>query len=240
MQQNDQYLRIIIVSNLLTIFITLFTVVSYGQQSIVRQRPIPQHLIVMQGDTLAYDILPILPVGDGAKEYWANYYNAELFVPKIYYYVVLAEELLKKYDSDMALLNGKKARKKYMKKANKELKKELGEDIRKMSEIRGRFLIQLLYRQTQKRAYDIIAEYRGEGTAKLWQGISRLGGANLKLTYDAYGKDSFTEIVVRDIESGKLAYEDHTPKTQTGKEVMENRRKRRKKSKRKSNELAKK
>lgn len=221
-------IRMIIRVRLLFLILILVPFASFSQELIKKKRPLPQHMVVTNGDTVAYDILPILPVGIDAKDYWTKYYTAKVFVPKIYYYVALAEELLQKYEADLSTVETKKDRKKYIKKANKQLKQELGEDIRKMSETRGRYLIKLIHRQTQKRAFDIIAEYRGKGTAKLWQGISKVGGADLKLTYDAYGKDSHIEMVVRDIESGILAYEDHTPKTELGKDLMNKRKKKRK------------
>lgn len=184
-------------------------------------------MIVYEGDTMAYDFLPAVPVGGDSKEYWANYNKARLFVPKIYYYAVLAKELLTKYEADLAKLKNKRHKRQYLKKANKELKEELGEDIKQMSEIRGFFLVKLIHREVGKTAFEIIEEYRGKATASMWQTVSRLGGADLKHRYDGYGDDSYIELVVRDIEDGRIAYEDHTPKTETGKEVMSKRKKRR-------------
>lgn len=186
-------------------------------------------MVVYEGDTVAYDILPAVPVGEAGEDFWKRYNQAKFFIPKVYYYAILAKELLNKYDTDLADLSSKKEKKKYLKKANKELKQELGDDISKMSEIRGFYLVKMIHREMDKRAYDIIAEYRGKGTARMWQGISRLGGANLKLTYDAQDEDGYMELVIREIEDGTLAYEDHTPKTDTGKKVMKDRKKRKKK-----------
>ncbi len=191
----------------------------YGQKNSTK-------LIVDDGDTLISEVLPAVPVGPGSDDFWKKYNHAKYFVPKIYYYAVLVEELTKKYETDMAEMESKKERKKYLKAAKKNLKDEFGDDIREMSQTRGVYLMKLIDRQTNKMAYTILEEYLGKTKAQLWQGISRIGGADLKGRYDPQGEDGYIELVVREIEDGSLKYEDHTPKTEEGKEVMSKRKKR--------------
>ncbi len=188
---------------------------------------------IYEGDTVLYDELPAVPVGFGAEDFWKNYYHAKLFVPNVYYYAILVKELSDKYDADIELLTSNRARKKYIKKAKKNLKEEFSEDIKQMSVTRSFYLVKLIERETDKMAYTLLEEYLGKTKAKLWQGISRLGGADLKRKYDPQGDDGYIELVVREIEDGKLKYEDHSPKTEEGKAVMEKRKRRKKNQNRK-------
>lgn len=181
---------------------------------------------IYQGDTVFYDELPAVPVGVGAEDFWKNYYHAKVFVPKVYYYAILVKELSEKYDKALSQLDSKRAQKKYIKKAKKNIKKEFGDDIREMSVTRSFYMIKLIDRETDKMAYTLLSEYIGKTKAQLWQGISRLGGADLKRRYDSQNEDGYIELVVREIESGALKYENHTPKTDEGKEVMNKRKKR--------------
>ena len=59
--------------NVITILFVFLSVTLFSQDKLTVKRALPQHLIVMDGDTLAYDILPILPVGEDAEEYWTQY-----------------------------------------------------------------------------------------------------------------------------------------------------------------------
>lgn len=189
---------------------------------------------IYDGDTMLYDLLPAVPVGPGAEDFWNKYNHAKVFVPKIYYYAVLIKELTAKHDAAIAALESKKEKRKYVNKAKKGLKKEFGDDIREMSTTRSFYMIKLIDRETNRMAYDILSEYLGTTKATLWQGISRLGGADLKRRYDPFGEDGYIELVVREIEDGTLKYEDHTPKTEEGQEAMKNH-KRKLKEKRKKN-----
>ena len=188
---------------------------------------------IYKGDTVFYDELPAVPVGAGSDDFWKNYHHAKTFVPKVYYYAILVKELSNKYDQEMEHMDSKRAKKKYIKKAKKNIKKEFGDDIREMSVTRSFYMIKLIERETDKMAYTLLAEYLGKTKAQLWQGISRLGGADLKRHYDPQNDDGYIELVVREIESGTLTYEDHTPKIVDGREVMSKRKKRIKKEKKK-------
>lgn len=211
----------------LILLIILLPIFAFGQSGSKTK----SRLAIYEGDTVLYDELPAVPVGFGAEDFWKNYYHAKVFVPKVYFYAILVKELSDKYDSDMALLTSKRDRKKYIKKAKKNLKAEFSEDIKQMSVTRSFYLVKLIERETDKMAYTLLEEYLGKTKAKLWQGISRLGGADLKRMYDPQRDDGYIELVVREIEDGKLKYEDHSPKTKDGKEVMEKRKKRRRKQK---------
>jgi hypothetical protein len=68
----------------------------------------------------------------------------------------------------------------------------------------GRLLIKLIDRETQNTSYDLIKDYRGKFSAAFWQGIARIFGTNLKEEYDRFGDDALIEIILMEIESGRL------------------------------------
>ncbi|MFT7614029.1 MAG: hypothetical protein ACI9J3_003011 [Parvicellaceae bacterium] len=179
--------------------------------------------IVYDGDTMAFDLLPAVPVGEGGQEFWANYHHAMKWVPKIYYYSALIKELSVMHDSVLGSLETRKEQIKYVRKNKKDVKKEFGAAIKEMSTTRSFYMIKLIDRETDKMAYEILAGYIGKPKASMWQMISRLGGANLKEHYDAQGDDGYIELVVRQIEDGSLEFEDHSPKTEDGKKALSKR-----------------
>ena len=73
-----------------------------------------------------------------------------------------------------------------------------------MTITQGRLLIKLIDRETQNTSYTLIRQYRGGLSAAFWQGIARIFGTNLKDEYDPYGEDALIEMIVNDLEDGRL------------------------------------
>ena len=76
--------------------------------------------------------------------------------------------------------------------------------MRQLTITQGRLLIKLIDRETQNTSYALIREYRGWFSAAFWQGIARIFGTNLKDEYDAYGQDALIELIIWEIDSGRL------------------------------------
>ena len=68
--------------------------------------------------------------------------------------------MLEGFNDTLALLSSNRIKKRYLKRANKMLKNEFGDEIRKMSINRGTHLMKLIYRNTGLTTYDIIKLYR--------------------------------------------------------------------------------
>jgi hypothetical protein len=81
---------------------------------------------------------------------------------------------------------------------------EYEDDMREMTMTQGRLLIKLVDRETQNTSYDLIRDFRGKFTAAFWQGIARIFGTNLKEEYDADGEDAPIELIINEIEAGRL------------------------------------
>ena len=89
-----------------------------------------------------------------------------------------------------------------MKNLEKELLDKHKEELKKWSISDGKILLKLINRETNRSAYSIIENFRGEFSAVFWQGIARLFKNNLKDGYDPENEDRMLEEVVRKIESG--------------------------------------
>lgn len=123
---------------------------------------------------------------------------------KVYPYAVVVRQRLEEVNNEMRLLDSDKSRREYIKEFEKNVFGEYEDDIRQMTITQGRLLIKLIDRETQNTSYELIRDYRGGFTAAFWQGIARIFGTNLKEQYDPYGEDALIEILIWEIESGRI------------------------------------
>lgn len=123
-------------------------------------------------------------------------------VKKVYPLAVEARILLDKYEPVYYSLNSQRARRKLMKNLEKELLDKHKEELKKWSISDGKILLKLINRETDRTAYSIIKDFRGEFSAVFWQGIARLFENNLKDGYHPDEEDKMLEEIVRKIEMG--------------------------------------
>jgi hypothetical protein len=74
----------------------------------------------------------------------------------------------------------------------------------KMSIDEGQYLIKLVHRECGITAYEVITKYLGGTKTFMWQTLSRLGGADLKLKYDPEGDDVVMEDIMKKVEKGEI------------------------------------
>lgn len=162
--------------------------------------------IVIGNDTIIQRIVPeiwVYPERKFAnKRQQQNYSKYVAKVKKVYPLAVEARVLLAKYEPYYYAMDNKRDRKKLMKNLEKELLDKHKEELKKWSISDGKILLKLINRETNRSAYSIIENFRGEFSAVFWQGIARLFKNNLKDGYDPQGDDRMLEEVVRKIESG--------------------------------------
>jgi hypothetical protein len=125
-------------------------------------------------------------------------------IKKVYPYAKLAGERLRYYKTVIDTIPTEKARKTYLKKAEKELEAQFGDQIRDLTFSQGKILIKLIYRETGNSTYEIVKELRGGFTAFVWQTLARIFGYDLRSDYDPTGDDVIIEQIVQMIESGAL------------------------------------
>jgi len=125
-------------------------------------------------------------------------------IKRVYPYAYLVRVRLNQVSEDLKNISEEKERKEYIKSVEKDIFGEYEDDMRQMTISQGRLLIKLIDRETQNTSYDLIREYRGKFPAVFWQTIARFFGTNLKDEFDAYGEDALIELIIREIEAGRL------------------------------------
>jgi len=140
---------------------------------------------------------PMTPAMRKRMEEWTRLRNA---VYVTYPYARKAGVIMNEMNAKLALITSEGERKSYIKSREKELKKEFADPLEKLSVYQGRILMKLINRQTGNNCYNIIKEYKGGFTARLWQTVAFFFGSNLKQPYDPKGDDQAIESIVQEVE----------------------------------------
>ncbi len=125
-------------------------------------------------------------------------------IKRVYPYAVMVRLKLHQVNDELNTITNEKKRKEYLKNVEKAVFADYEGDISQMTITQGRLLIKLIDRETQNTSYALIREYRGKLSAAFWQGIARLFGTNLKEEYDAYGDDALIELIINEVDAGRL------------------------------------
>lgn len=163
---------------------------------------------IINGDTIPFVDLNAITVFPQAKFSYNNellkYEKLVYRVRKVYPYAKLAARKLEEYKKILDTIPTPRGRKQFIKKAQKELETQFGDEIRKLSFNQGKILIKLIYRETGNSTFDIVKELRGGLSAFIWQSMAGLFGYDLKTTYDPANEDQMIEKIVQMIDAGAL------------------------------------
>jgi hypothetical protein len=161
-------------------------------------------IIVYNGDTIpakTYAVVNVFHVMTYAmrkrNEAMTRLRNA---VYVTYPYARKAGMILNDMNAHLAKMNTESEKKDYIKSKEKELKKEFTDPMEKLSVYQGKVLMKLINRQTGNNWDDIIKEYKGGFSARVWQTVAFLFGSSLKQPYDAQGDDHDVEVIVQEVE----------------------------------------
>lgn len=174
-------------------------------------RPVygPYDTITVPGKVYDNELLPAstgaytwvhAPMPPGMRrrlEEWTRLRNA---VYVTYPYARRAGLIMNEMNAKMALLTTEKERKAYISSREKELKKQFTEPLEQLSIYQGKILMKLINRQTGNNCYEIIKEYKGGFSARLWQTVAFFFSSNLKQPYDPKGDDKAIESIVEEVE----------------------------------------
>jgi hypothetical protein len=131
------------------------------------------------------------------RQEWTRLRNA-IYVT--YPYARKAGVIINEINAKLAGVTDKEQRKKYLKTREKELKKEFADPLSNLSVYQGKVLMKLINRQTGNNCYDIIKEYKGGFTARVYQTVAFFFNSNLKQPYDAKGSEQEMESIVLEVE----------------------------------------
>ncbi len=165
--------------------------------------------------------------------YRVKYNWTKYFVKEVYVYSVLASDMLNEIEDTLVLIESKKAKKKYIKKAYKSLKKEFGYEVSQLTITRGHFLMKILHKETGRTAYEILEQYRGKLKAKTWEAVLKLNKTTLKKYYSPEIEDVILDQVLKEIEEGKIIPTPRPSKTERGRKAARKRKKEKRKKRRK-------
>jgi len=105
-------------------------------------------------------------------------------VRKVLPYAKLAAFRLQMMEDNLAMLETKKARTKYIKETEKAIKEEFLTSLKKMSRSQGKLLLKLIHRETGKTSYEILKGYRGSAEAFYWTAFAKFYDADIDEEYD--------------------------------------------------------
>ena len=91
----------------------------------------------------------------------------------------------------------KSKRKKYVRKLQKQLKKEFEDPLKKLTKTQGLILTKMIERETDESMYNLIKNLRGGVPATYWSTASRFWGYRLKEKYKE-GDDPIMDAVLKD------------------------------------------
>jgi len=134
---------------------------------------------------------------DSVDEY-LRYMKYRRYATKVYPYAVEAIKIFREVEYVTATMKPKK-RKKYIKRLNKELKKEFTDPLKNLSKTQGKILIKMIEKELDKPFHTLIKSLRGGFSAAYWSTISRPFGYRLKNGY-VKGEDKILDAVLNDLD----------------------------------------
>lgn len=161
-------------------------------------------IIIYNGDTIPARTYAIVEIDHLMPREMRKRYEAMTRLRNAVYvtypYARKAGIMLNDMNVHLATMNSESEKKDYIKGREKALKKEFSDPMEKLSVYQGKVLMKLINRQTGNNCYDIIKEYRGSFSARIWQTVAFFFGSSLKQSYDAQGDDREIEIIVQEVE----------------------------------------
>lgn len=189
--------------------------VAFGQTDTLKYKTdsLPGSFYLIQNVNRNGEILPEMEIKEVTivanprnyrKSDYRKYERLVYNLKKVYPYAKIVRRRLEKVNNDLMQITSEKERKEYIKNVEKDVFSEYEDDMRNMTITQGRLLIKMIDRETQNTSYTLIRDYKGKFSAAFWQGIARIFGTNLKEEYDPYGEDALIEMLITEIDNGRL------------------------------------
>jgi len=163
-------------------------------------------VIDYEGELMPYKELEMAYVSnlppDKLNKAIAKYNRLRNAVYVTYPYARTAGSTLNDVKAHLEGVTNKSARKAYIKTREKELKQQFTDPLSNLSVYQGKVLMKLINRQTGNDCYEIVKEYKGGLSARMYQTVAFFFGSNLKQPYDPVGDatDRQIEAIVKEID----------------------------------------
>lgn len=194
--------RTVLASLLLTalgITFSLRTAAQYGINDTIRHEA-----IIFNGDTIEQKTLSNLyfysKLTDEQRNAMAKYNRLRNAVYVTYPYARQAGQVMNEINDKLATISDEKERKKYIRSRESDLRKKFADPLTNLSVYQGKVLMKLINRETGNNCYEIIKEYKGAVTARLYQTVAFFFDTNLKQTYDEKSEDAAIERFVQEVQ----------------------------------------
>jgi hypothetical protein len=194
----------------------LFTALTLSGQNDTLSKKInnePDSIIILQNVERDGVVLPEMEIEEvniigrrtmTRRSEFSRYNRLVYNLKKVYPFAMIVRSKLGEVNEILSGMPDDYNRRKYLREFEKQIFQEYEGDMRQMTITQGRLLIKLIDRETQNTSYALIREYRGKFSAAFWQSIARIFGTNLKEEYDPYGEDLLIELIINEIELGRL------------------------------------
>ena len=160
--------------------------------------------IVYNGDTIELKTLGNLyfysKLTQAQREMTAKYNRLRNAVYVTYPYARRAGIVMNEMNAKLASITDRSERKKYIQSKESVLRKEFTDPLTNLSVYQGKVLMKLINRETGNNCYEIIKEYKGGLTARLYQTIAFFFNSNLKQPYNATDEDAVVEKLVKEVQ----------------------------------------
>lgn len=189
---------------LLSFVMLLVGKISHAQNRYGLNDTIIHEAIVYDGDTIELKTLsPLFCYSRMTAEQRtaaAKYNRLRNAVYVTYPYARKAGIVMNEMNEKLAVIGDHAERKRYIKSKESLLRKEFTDPLTNLSVYQGKVLMKLINRETGNNCYEIIKEYKGGLTARLYQTIAFFFNSNLKQSYDEKNEDAIVEKLVREVQ----------------------------------------
>jgi Domain of unknown function (DUF4294) len=162
-----------------------------------------RYAVVYNGDTIEaktlYNVEVLSRVSNANMEMRAKMTRLRNAIIVTYPYAMRSGLILNDMNIKLAGITDKSERKDYIKSREKELRREFSDPLSNLSIYQGRVLMKLINRQTGNNCYEIIKEYKGGLTARLYQTVAFFFNSNLKQPYEPGGDDQEIEMILKEV-----------------------------------------
>jgi hypothetical protein len=181
------------------LFLCTGTHAQYG-----RYDTIVHEAIVYNGDTIELKTLDNLyfygRMNDAQRARAQAYNRLRNAVYVTYPYARRAGVVMNDINAKLVGISDRNARKKYINSREKDLRKEFTKPLTDLSIYQGKILMKLINRETGNNCYEIIKEYEGGLTARVYQTVAFFFSTNLKQPYDPKNEDVVIEKLVLEVQ----------------------------------------
>ena len=128
---------------------------------------------------------------------------------RVYSYAVMTSDNLVVLNQNMAKMESKSQKKKYLKRSEKYLKEQFEDRLKKLSRKDGQILVKLINRQTNKTTFELVKDLKS-GWSAFWSNqTAKLFDINLKTSYNPSDvlEDFYIEMLLNDLgRQGRIDY----------------------------------